>query len=557
MTSRRASSLAVLAGFLVALAYTIWLLSPRFGIASPSAIDDWNGASRDAASLGDLIGPFFESPVQRFRPGFDLFDYVEWHTFGAPFDMTGPNLWNVLRVALLLAAIGVVPALLARALRPDLSPFALGALTAVPPCLVVTGTAIPVDLARLAPQEPMLIGATVCGAALVLLGLDRRLAGGSPAHVLWPIAVGWPLFVLGATSKEASMAFLAAAPFVYLFLLRRWRERNLVDSFWDPFRRPAFLACAAALALPLLWVTFRAATIGEAGADLYQAGSPTGAGEWGDRLRQAWDLQWGAFGETVRSPLWRALAIALPVVAVGVALDRRRVPWLAVGLGIAAVIMLVIQGLPAVVTSRYFLPTMALLAMAATLLLAQGRAWLRWGALAAAVVAIVSGTGSARDSVEAWADGERDTSAVVAELADLAERGCRVHMWGLDVERGEALPRLVALEMDGIERDCPAGDDVFVVTLGGGPVERTGNDVDAACAEDWEGHGSAGIWTLMRCGELRPRVEGEPTAALLRRVRLVPGVGDLERKRCLAREPDVRGCDRPALDRSQMLPAGP
>jgi hypothetical protein len=554
VTSRRASSLAVLAGFLIALGYTIWLLSPRFGIASPSVIDDWNGASHDTRSLGDLLGPFFESPVQRFRPGFGLFDYFEWHTFGAPLDMTGPNLWNTLRVALLLAAIGVVPALLARAPRPDLSPFALGALAAVPPCLVVTGTAIPVDLARLAPQEPMLIGATVCGAALVLLGLDRQLAGESRRRVSWPFAVGWPLFVIGVTFKEASMSFLALAPFLYLFLVRRWRERNLVESFWEPFRNPAFVACAVALAAPLLWVTFRAATIGEAGADLYQAGSPTGAGEWGDRLRQAWDLQWASMSEAVASPLWRGLAIALPILAIAVAVDRRRVPWLAIGLGIAAAAMLVIQGLPAVVTSRYYIPTMALLAMATTLLLVEGRAWIRWAAVTAGVVAIASGAGSARDSVEAWVDGEKATSSVVGELANLAERGCRIHMWALDVERGEALPRLVALEMDGIERDCPAGDDVFVVTLGGGPAERAGNDVDAACAEDWVDHGSGGIWTLMRCGELRPRVEGEPTAALLRRVRLVPGVGAIDRARCLEHEPDTRVCDRPALERARMWP---
>jgi hypothetical protein len=279
----RASTIAVVAGFLIALVYVMWLLSPRFGIPSPSAIDDWNGASHGASSLADLLRPFVESPVQRFRPGFGLFDYLEWHTLGAPGDMTGPNLWNTLRIALMVAAIGLVPALVVRAIRPELSPFALGALTAVPPALVATGTAISIDLARLAPQEPMLIGATICGGALVLLGLDRRMAGQRLRRALVPIAVGWPIFFVGATFKEASMCFLAAAPFIYLFLLRGWRERGLAQSFLDPFRSRTFVACAVALIVPLLWVAFRAATIGDEGANLYQAGAPNGTGEWSDR----------------------------------------------------------------------------------------------------------------------------------------------------------------------------------------------------------------------------------------------------------------------------------
>jgi hypothetical protein len=549
------STLAVAAGFLVAFAYSMWLLSPRFGIPSPSAIDDWNGATHGARSLGELLRPFFESPVQRFRPGFDLFDYIEWHTFGAPQDMTGPNLWNGVRVALLVAAVGVVPALLARTQRPDLSPLALGALAAVPPALVVTGTAIPVDLARLAPQEPMLIGATVCGAALVLLALDRRLAGASLGGTLALAAVGWPLFVVGTTFKEASACFLLAAPFVYLFLLRRWRERGLAGSFLSPFRSGAFLVCAVALIVPLLWTAFRAATIGDEGADLYQAGAPTGTGEWSDRLRHAWELQWASFSGIVGSPVWRALALALPLFALGVALDRRRMPWLAIGLGAAAVAMLVVQGLPAVVTSRYFLPTMALFAMAASLLLAQGRAWTRWVALVAAAIVVIGGAGAARQSVEVWAAGERDNSAFVAQLADLAQRGCRLHTAGIDVERAEALPRLVGLRVGEIGRRCPAGTGTLVATLGGSDPATVGNTgLWRICARSWTTRTHAGIWMLMSCPERRERVGRDEVALLLHDARLIPGVGALSRAACLERTSDSPACDRPALRRAEMWP---
>jgi hypothetical protein len=551
----RASTLAVAAGFLIALGYVMWLLSPRFGIPSPSAIDDWNGASHGASSLVDLLRPFVESPVQRFRPGFGLFDYLEWHTLGAPGDMTGPNLWNTLRIALLVAAVGVVPALLARASRPELSPLALGTLAAVPPALVATGGAIAIDLARLAPQEPMLVGATICGAALVLLGLDRRMAGQSLPRALVPVAIGWPLFLIGATFKEASMCFLAVAPFLYLFLLARWRERGLARSFLDPFRSRSFLVCAVALILPLLWVTFRAATIGDEGADLYQAGAPTGTGEWGDRLRQAWNLQWASLTGSTGSPIWRALAVALPFLALGVFLDRRRAPWLALGLGLAAAAMLIVQGLPAVVTSRYFIPTMALLVMSTALLLAEGRAWMRWSALVAATILIVSGANTARHSVEAWASGEKQTSAFVAEVADLARDGCRLHAASIDVERAEALPRLVALQIDEIEPRCPLPGATLVATLTGsdpGSVGKTG--LWKICRDKWRIEAMEGMWMLVSCDRVRERVDGEATAKALDRARLIPGVGPLTRDPCREREPDPSACDRPALEREQMWP---
>ncbi len=551
----RASTLAVAAGFLIALGYVMWLLSPRFGIPSPSAIDDWNGASHGASSLADLLRPFVESPTQRFRPGFGLFDYLQWHTLGAPGDMTGPDLWNTLRVGLLVASIGLVPALIARSIRPGLSPFTLGALAALPPALVVTGVATPIDLARLAPQEPLLVGATICGAALVLLGLDRRMSGQSLPRALVPAAIGWPLFLVGATFKEASMCFLAVSPFLYLYLLERWRERGLVDSFLAPFRSRAFLVAAVALILPLLWVAFRAATIGDEGADLYQAGAPTGTGEWGDRLRQAWNVQWAGITGTLGSPLWRALAVSVPFLALAVFLDRRRVPWLALGLWIAAAATMVVQGLPAVVTSRYFIPTMALLVMAAVLLLIEGRTWLRWAALAAASILVVSGAGAARDSVEAWAAGEKQTSAFVAEVATLAESGCRLHATNIDIERAEALPRLVALRIDSIEQRCPLKDSTLVATLAGSDpysVGKTG--LWEACRGPWRTEVSSGIWLLVRCDRLRERVGDSATADALHAARLIPGVGPISRAECIEREPNSVVCDRPALSREEMWP---
>ena len=216
------SSMAAPLGFLVSLGFAVWVLAPRFGESSPASIDDWSGAGSPNRSIGQLLRPFVETPHQRFRPGFDLFDNAMWHTLGAP-GMTGPNIWNFVRVALFAAAVGLVPALVARAAWPRLRALTLFSLAALPPLLILATPGVVTDFARLEPQEPMLVGATVCGAALMLLGAHWLFTGGGNRRAALAIVAGWPLFVLGLYFKEASVAFLAIVPFAYLHLARTWR----------------------------------------------------------------------------------------------------------------------------------------------------------------------------------------------------------------------------------------------------------------------------------------------------------------------------------------------
>ena len=548
------SLIAIAAGFAVLIAYAAWLLSPRFGIPSPSSIDDWNGASEPNSSIGRLLAPFFDAPEIRFRPGYDLFDHIQWHTLGAP-DMTGPNIWNIVRAGLLLAAVSLLPALLARAVRPTLSAPALGLLAAVPGAIAITGSAIVIDFARLAPQEPMLVGASICGAALVLLALDRLLRGTGAAGVLIPALLGWPLFVLGIFHKEAGVAYLLLAPFVYLFLSRRWREAGLFRHWVDPLRDPRVLLFAAALLLPLLWQTYQVVRIGGEGANLYGAGAPTGISGWIDRLRAAFRSQWNSMTLITGSALWRGLVLAVPFLAVAVWADRRRAPWLPIGFGLAGMAMLVMQGLTGVVVSRYFIPTMALLAIAAVLLIAESRAWLRWAALTAALIVVANGAGPARDAVAGWSADEEATSSFVEQTADLAERGCRLQVTGLDQERADALPRLVGLQMDTLpDGPCPVRAEALTATLwASAPADGGYSGYWAICDGRWTRVFSAGLWVMMRCERLAQRAEGQDTETHLRDTALVPGVGPGPYGDCLKARDDA-SCQRPRLDRSEPWP---
>ena len=549
------SIIAVAVGFAVAFAYAVLVLSPRFRLTLPSTIDDWNGATSSNRSLGQLLSPFFDAPTQRFRPGFTLFDHLEWHTLGAP-GMTGPNLWNLVRIALLLAAVGVVPALLARSMRPTLSPLFLAAIAALAPALLITGVVMPIDLARLAPQEPMLIGATVCGGALVLLALDRAVAGAGAARIAVPLALGWPLFLLGIFFKEASVAFLVVAPFAYLHLARSWRERGLVRGWRDPLRNWRAIVLAGLLVVPLLWVVFQSARAGGGGADLYGAGTPHGLSGWIERSRRGLRVQWDLLSAVMNSRVWRALALSLPVLLVAVWADRRRVPWLALGVALAGWAMLVIQGLPGIFVSRYYIPTLAMFVLAAVLLLGETRAWLRWLAVAATVVFVLSGARAAHKVVRAWSNAETSHALFVDHIAPLVERGCVLHMTGVGGELAESLPRLVALRTHHIAGPCPLGSRVLMVTPGVPPAARPG--LWAICREPWKVLFRTTKWSLSACDRPRKRASGAPVEQLLHEALLVPGVGRLLQLRCRS----LRGeydpsCNRPRLDRNEAWPKPP
>ncbi len=425
-----APGIAIVLGFALSLALATWILSPRFGLSSPAPIDDWEPASLPQPSLGDLLRPFVEPGVQRFYPGWTFSQDVMWHTLGAP-QMTGPNFWNLVRLALFVAAVGLVPTLLARTGRAFLQPPTLFLLSAVPAALILgtgsTGFGVALDFARLGPQEPMLVGATVCGGALVFVGVHRIFTDQRRKSGIAAVAIGWPLFVLGAFQKETGVAYLVLVVFACLALAqlrldqrgaRRWREAR---------RDAGMLAAVGALLLiPLLWETYRVAGVGGEGANFYGNGTPHSLSGWIDRLHYALSLQWGSFTGVVGTPVWRAPAVGLPLLVVGVWLDRRRAPWLAIGFLLTGWLMLIIEGVPGILVSRYYIPTIAMFTIAAVLGLAAARTWLRVAALAAALVLVVTGVSTSHGNIQLWASDQEASSTFVARLAGLEERGCTI-----------------------------------------------------------------------------------------------------------------------------------
>jgi hypothetical protein len=530
--------------FLVVLAFGVWIIAPRFSISGPSVVDDWSAIDNSPHALDRLAhldyDPAGVNDPHRYRPGYiAVWNSLEWHTLGAPGHMTGPNAWNLLRLALFVAALLVLPLMLIpTSPRSRLGPVWTALLAALPPAMVFATTMTGEDFGRLGPVEPLLVAGMVLGATVLALATrrfielgrlrrDRRLLGAAAIA-----AAGYLVWLFGVYQKEASVCFLAMAPFLYLYLNRRWRESGAIDRALYRYR--AFQVTAVAMLLPVFHMLFELKKLANEGTTVYGAPVPAGTGGAVHRLRDAFDLQWNGMTLALGTSFWRGALIAISLLLVAVAIRRRRIPWLSTGLIATGWAAFAFQGLSGASTPRYYLPTMALFGIAAALLLAQVRVWPRVVAVAVALIFVLGNAGSSRDNVETWARGDRDVTNVVGLLADLNPDRCRVYMSGVEAEVADGFPELVGLKRPLPARDCGASAAFMFTRLHPERITPVTNEaiLHACAGPGWTEYRRTETWRILRCGKLkRGTVDGQPVERVLAEDRFVPGQRFSERKK--------------------------
>jgi hypothetical protein len=535
--------LGLAAGFGAAAVLGVLVVSTRFEVHSPSLLDDWYFASQSVNSIGDLLDPFLHAIGPRFRPGYELWSRLEWHTLGAPEDVTGPNLFGVLRVLVFVAGAVLVPAVIAATSEPRPSPPGIAALAAAVGVLLFSGPEPTGDFFRLGPQEPLMVGAAASGAAVLLFACGRAIgwqrgsrSGRATLGLAATAAIGWLLWAFGIYQKEASVAVVVLAPFLYLFLDHRWRDRALTErALW---RYRPFQLTAAAMLLPVLHMAVVSSTISERGVAIYGSSRPNGIGEWIGRLWESISLQWSEMSRVVGTPAWRVVAIMVPLLLVAIIVQRRRVPWLPLGMLLTGVALLTVQGLPLFNESRYYIPSIALFAGAALLLLAEGPGWLRWIGIAAALVLAVVNYGEVRDRLDYWSLRDLDQDKVLRLVAELHPASCPVYLTNVDLERAEALPKVLPLIDEPLTGPCRRGVGTLLVGLNDQLPEAalgTTKTIEGACLNQSILERTAG-WQIVDCRRLRRSVNGQSVGDVLRQNRIVPGIGPRRlRQLCVAR----------------------
>jgi hypothetical protein len=517
------------AAFVAVSGLAMLIVSPRFTIGGLSLVDDWSTYSKSPQALERLLHLSYDSAAvgdaHRYRPGFTaVWNGLVWHTLGAPGSLVGPNVWNTLRILLYVgAAMALVLAAVPRSVRFG----ARIALAAGLPALVLTTPGFGPDFARFGLAEPLLVGGMTGGGLFLVLGIRRWLDGARWWRVAPLLAAGYALWLFGVYQKETSVCFLVAAPFLYLFLDRRWHATGVIRRPLLAYR--PFELVALAVLVPVLHMATEVWRVAAAGTTQYGQHVPQGAGGVLNRLVSGTALQWAAMTVALENPLWAVLSL----VGVGLAMRslRRReaLDWLLVGFVLTGWAALAFQALSgAEIVSRYYLPSATLFGAATALALARSRPSVGRGDLmAVSVLFLLGGVGSYLN-VRAWAANEREGNALVNRIAALNPQRCPIYMGRLETEFAHAIPVLVALEGPGGTRCAAGGDAMLVARRGPRPYRSWRSALDdrifgACLVPGWTAVARTRRFELLACRRLkRGTVRGEPVQAVLTHDRLMP-----------------------------------
>jgi hypothetical protein len=483
-----------LLGAVVLVAYLgVWFISPRFAIDMPSLVDDWSSLSRSGDALAELVR--LDNPEEgRFAPAVAVWSYLQWHTFDAPTGLVGPNVWNVLRLLVLVGGLCLLTAVALPERRGDWNAVLDASLAAIPAFAVVTVPKFARDLARFGPQEPMLVGALALGGALLVLAArslltpDRRVRGTTVALAV----AGGLVWIVGAYFKETSVCaipLIAGAALAGRSRLRTW-------PLLDRRRRWALIAMAGVVLLPLLHVAIETLRIASRGELIY--GAEVGGGNLLDGFLDLYDWAHEPLPENARLLMWSALALTGVAAVV-----TRRIDWIALGALASGILSLAAAGQSGVLATRYYIPIYALFAVAFALSLARLPAPVRVAGVLCVFFAFMPPPGT-REEVERWTDEELAGAALVRELRAVESSGCRIAIDAVDPETTQALPVLVRLEPSTETRECGDGSPTYFL-LGPG---WEGTPLGQACAPTARGAvAGSPLVTLHRCSRLWPGTE--------------------------------------------------
>ncbi len=487
----------------------VWAISPRFEIDVPSLVDDWAAYFYSPDQIGDVLR-FANPEVERFRPGVVVWGYLQWHTLGAPESLFGPNAWNVLRIVILVAGLTLFTALALPVRRGRLELLLYVGLASIPAFVVVLIPKFARDLARFGPQEPLLVGGMALGGSLLVLAARPLLDPTSRVRT-WAVAAlavaGTLAWLLGTYQKEASICVLPLLAGVAY----AGRSRRAIWKSLSTARRVALGALGAVVVLPLLHVAIETIRIVQRGDLVYEAEANRDSAVAG--VQVLWDWTHEAVPENARYLAYGAVVLAIVATVL-----RRRLDPIAVGALASGALTFVYAGQSGVVATRYYIPAVALFAVAFSLSLARLPAPLIAAGGLAVFFSFMPPPGT-RDDVQLWTSEEVRNGALVREAAELESSGCVVAAAGLFAEETVALPVVMGTTRTGGSRSCSPGETFLVV--GPGPE---GTALAAACRRGGlTAMAESPVGKVYRCAALR---DSPAAARIVTRNRLEPVVLD-------------------------------
>ena len=145
-------------------------------------IDDWLALSLSSDDVRTALT--FGMPEDlRYRPAWIIWNYLQWHTLGAPEALGRPLIWELLRVAtLVIGFVAAAAAVSARRAANGHNVIVRSLLVGGAVMAVVTIPAIAVDIARYGPQEPLMVG-LLCASGALFAHTLRKAMDGRATHI--------------------------------------------------------------------------------------------------------------------------------------------------------------------------------------------------------------------------------------------------------------------------------------------------------------------------------------------------------------------------------------
>lgn len=552
---KRTDVVVAFAAFAVVAIVAVWIVSPSFSISGPFVIDDWWSVKAAPAAFDSLRSLHYDASAigdpKRYRPAYTGgWNWLQWHTFGAPRNMTGPHVWNALRTVAFFGALTALTLALLQGLPPDRRSRGawLGLLANVPGVALLATPGLPIAFARFGPQEPLMIAGMAGGALLLCLGLRRVLAG--EAGTVWKrlltaavLAVGYVCWIFGIYMKEASIVALALGPFVYLYLDKRWRGEGVTTRpLW---RSRAARLLGVAMALPLLHMSLEVLRRADV-TIVYGIAPPSGLRGWASRLSNAVNDGFLSLPGLLPTLWWQYLIACLPFFVFATMVWRRRIDWAVAGLLVTAAGVWAFQGMSGHWDSRYYIPSLALFAIVAVAGTPLSRRSVAPIIVAAAVFTLATNASDRRAAIVSYAESVKAYVSAIKLSASYHPGSCRVYLANMNIEFASAWPTLVATHPEARSGPCDDAYEAILLTAPTPGGDTNPSIIDVCGDRGWQVIHSEMAIKVSGCKRLlkgRPRgkgLKGQYVEDILRWNRLEPGVTLSERLNNPAKGPFCR-----------------
>jgi hypothetical protein len=484
----------------------IWTISPRFALNKPSLVDDWYGVVYASPAFHALLHGHYDTAAVdfggRFRPSYAIWNYLQWDVGTSATSLTVPTVWLVLRMLVVLLAIGAVVFALTRGTMSRSWSVAIGTAAAVSFALT---RATAIDLAQFRSAEPLAVAGLAGGLLLYTIGLRRLLtagrSAGSRGATATALVAGFLVYLFSVYLWEAAAGLLVLLPFLYVWLAR---ECALTDERRS--RRSYLRVAVVLLALPLVHQALNLVHAMHARTDYTMAAS--GVGGAFDALGRAAGNTFVGMLVALGAPVWYLVFGA--VIRAWLGRPGRADPrWvLCVGVLSAGTVCTLIANFAAAGPSRYFLPWL-------TAVLISGAALLGFLSVRARVIVLalffagLLSLGLPRDEVRAWAQLEQTGAAAIDLTASVSRGHCRLYLSNFTHVERLGLARLVRYGSVGQHPSCGANSPVAYTLNRGVGVHGTGPAAapkfPAGCRGDWSAVETRHGLTLFRCGLFHAR----------------------------------------------------